>query len=104
MNNGWQVKKLGDVCRLINGRAYSKPELLSDGKYRLLRVGNFFTNNHWYYSDMELEEDKYCDTGDLLYAWSASFGPRIWTGGKVIYHYHSGTQKKSKKIRVQERR
>ena len=24
----------------------------------------------------------------MLYAWSASFGPQIWTGGKVIYHYH----------------
>src|SRR5690606_21603831 len=34
------------------------------------------------------EDDKYCDNGDLLYAWSASFGPRIWKGGKVIYHYH----------------
>lgn len=24
----------------------------------------------------------------MLYAWSASFGPRIWSGPKVIYHYH----------------
>jgi type I restriction enzyme S subunit len=85
---GWQTKKLRDVCELINGRAYSKPELLSEGKYPVLRVGNFFTSNHWYYSDLELEKDKYCDTGDLLYAWSASFGPRMWTGGKVIFHYH----------------
>jgi len=84
----WQTKKLGEVCELVNGRAYSKTELLAVGKYRVLRVGNFFTNDHWYYSDMELEEKKYCDNGDLLYAWSASFGPRIWTGGKVIYHYH----------------
>ena len=30
---------------------------------------------------MESEEDKYCDNGDLLYAWSASFGPQIWDGG-----------------------
>lgn len=37
---------------------------------------------------MELDPTKYCDDGDLLYAWSASFGPRIWLGGKVIYHYH----------------
>jgi type I restriction enzyme, S subunit len=88
MKKGWQKKKLREVCELVNGRAYSKPELLAAGKYRVLRVGNFFTNDHWYYSDMELEEKKYCDTGDLLYAWSASFGPRMWTGGKVIYHYH----------------
>ena len=88
MKKGWQTKKLREVCELVNGRAYSKPELLAAGKYRVLRVGNFFTNDHWYHSDMELEEKKYCDTGDLLYAWSASFGPRMWTGGKVIYHYH----------------
>lgn len=61
---------------------------MDDGPYPVLRVGNFFTNNHWYYSDLELDDDKYCDDGDLLYAWSASFGPRIWGGGKVIYHYH----------------
>ena len=85
---GWGEDKLKSVCRLINGRAYKKPEMLSEGKYPLLRVGNFFTNRSWYYSDLELHEDKYCNNGDLLYAWSASFGPRIWEGGKTIYHYH----------------
>ena len=79
---------LGDVATLINGRAYKKHEMLRQGKYPLLRVGNFFTNQEWYYSDLELDEHKYCDNGDLLYAWSASFGPRIWEGSKTIYHYH----------------
>jgi type I restriction enzyme, S subunit len=88
MKSGWELKKLRDVCELVNGRAYGKTELLTEGKYRVLRVGNFFTNNHWYYSDLELEDKKYCDQGDLLYAWSASFGPRLWIGEKVIYHYH----------------
>jgi len=37
---------------------------------------------------LQLDEDKYCDKGDLIFAWSASFGPFIWTGEKVIYHYH----------------
>lgn len=85
---GWVVKNLGDFATLINGRAYKQEELLDEGKYPVLRVGNFFTNNSWYYSDLELEADKYCEKGDLLYAWSASFGPRIWNGEKVIYHYH----------------
>lgn len=88
MKAGWYKKKLGEVCELVNGRAYRKQELLSEGKYKVLRVGNFFTNEHWYYSDLELEDKKFCDNGDLLYAWSASFGPRIWTGEKVIFHYH----------------
>jgi type I restriction enzyme, S subunit len=88
MKQGWGIKKLGEVCRFINGRAYSQHELLKDGKYPVLRVGNFYTNRDWYYSDLELPEDKYCENGDLLYAWSASFGPKIWEGEKVIYHYH----------------
>lgn len=37
---------------------------------------------------MELEDDKYCINGDLLYSWSMSYAPVIWTGDKVIYHYH----------------
>ena len=85
---GWEVKKLKDVSTLLNGRAYKQNELLDEGKYKVLRVGNFFTNNTYYYSDLELESDKYCDNGDLLFAWSASFGAFIWDGEKVIYHYH----------------
>ena len=95
---GWEEKILKEICRVINGRAYSKDEMLKQGKYRLLRVGNFFTNDSWFYSDLELEEDKYCDNGDLLYAWSASFGPRIWDGEKVIYHYHIWKMVCSEKI------
>lgn len=88
MRKGWETKKMKEICELINGRAYKQQELLNKGKYRVLRVGNFFTNKDWYYSDLELPKDKYCDKGDLLYAWSASFGPRIWNEEKVIYHYH----------------
>ena len=84
----WEVKRLGEVCTFHNGRAYNQKELLSQGKYRVLRVGNFFTNSSWYFSNLELEDVKYADDGDLLYAWSASFGPRFWKGEKVIYHYH----------------
>jgi type I restriction enzyme S subunit len=80
--------KIKDICQVLNGRAYKQAELLQEGKYKVLRVGNFFTSDRWYYSDMELDENKYCDNDDLLYAWSASFGPRLWEGDKTIYHYH----------------
>lgn len=85
---GWDCCQLKYKIQLINGRAYADNEFLENGKYRVLRVGNLFTNGKWYYSDMELEPDKYCENGDLLYAWSASFGPHIWNEEKVIYHYH----------------
>ncbi|GLX12653.1 type I restriction endonuclease EcoAI subunit S [Pseudomonas straminea] len=84
---GWVSTRLCDLVRVLNGRAYSKAELLEAGT-PVLRVGNLFTSNRWYFSNLELDEDKYCDAGDLLFAWSASFGPFIWRGGRVIYHYH----------------
>lgn len=84
----WEEKKLGDVSIFYNGKAYKQSELLNEGKYPVLRVGNLFTNENWYYSDLELDETKYIDNGDLIYAWSASFRPKIWKGSKVIYHYH----------------
>lgn len=85
---GVEWKKLNTVCEVINGRAYKQQELLATGKYRVLRVGNFFSNDSWYFSDLELDDKYYCNEGDLLYAWSASFGPHIWTEEKTIYHYH----------------
>ena len=84
----WSWVPLGKVATLLNGRAYKQTELLAEGPTPVLRVGNFFSNRSWYYSDLDLPDDKYCDKGDLLYAWSASFGPKIWQGPKAIYHYH----------------
>ena len=95
---GVEMKTLGEICEVINGRAYSQPELLSEGKYRVLRVGNFFSNDSWYYSNLELEDKYYCNKGDLLYAWSASFGPHIWEEEKTIYHYHIWKMNCSNKI------
>ena len=100
--NGWEWCRMQDVITFVNGRAYKKEELLPQGKYKVLRVGNFFTNNEWYYSDLELPEDKYCYNGDLLYAWSASFGPQIWNGDKTIFHYHIWNVKFNSKILFRE--
>ena len=84
---GWAWARLSNVVNVLNGRAYKKEELLDAGT-PVLRVGNLFTSNHWYHSNLTLEEDKYCNPGDLLFAWSASFGPFIWQGERSIYHYH----------------
>lgn len=84
----WEQRKLGEVATLINGRAYKQNELLDQGKYRVLRVGNFNTNDRWYWSNLELEDNKYANKGELLYLWATNFGPKIWEEEKVIYHYH----------------
>ena len=100
--NGWEWCRMQDVMEFINGRAYKKEELLSHGKYKVLRVGNFFTNSEWYYSNLELPNDKYCYHGDLLYAWSASFGPQIWDGDKTIFHYHIWNVKYNQEVIFRE--
>ena len=84
----WICSKQKYALSLLNGRAFSDTEFLGEGKYRVLRVGNIFTNPVWYYSNLKLDDSKYCDKGDLLYTWSMSYAPVIWTGEKVIYHYH----------------
>jgi len=83
----WKLHKLGACVRLINGRAYSQHELLDSGT-PVIRIQNLNGGDRWYYSDLNLPEDKYCHRGDLLFAWSASFGPYIWNGEKSIFHYH----------------
>ena len=87
MPSGWVRTSLADLVTILNGRAYKQAELLDSGT-PVLRVGNLFTSNKWYFSELALEDDKYIDDGDLIFAWSASFGPFIWKGGRVIYHYH----------------
>lgn len=83
----WKRYRLGEILTIINGRAYRKHEERDSGT-PVLRIQNLNGGQKWFYSDLELPENKYCDKGDLLFAWSATFGPYIWWGDRVIYHYH----------------
>ncbi len=83
----WPKATLGECATLVNGRAYKQEELLESGT-PVLRIQNLNGGDKWYYSDLSLSQNKYCDKGDLLFAWSASFGPFLWSGPRVIYHYH----------------
>lgn len=100
-NGEWVERKLGEVSTFINGRAYKQHELLYSGEYKVLRVGNFYTNDSWYFSNLELDDKYYAVSGDLLYTWSATFGPHIWYGDKVIYHYHIWKVELSDKLNKQ---
>ena len=84
---GWTTCRLGDALTLINGRAYSRHEMLSAGT-PILRIQNLNGGKNWFYSNLNLPPDKYCNAGDLLFAWSATFGPYWWRGPKAIFHYH----------------
>jgi type I restriction enzyme S subunit len=84
---GWRVGKLGDITRVINGRAYKQTEFREEGT-PIVRIQNLTGEGKTVYSDLSLDKDKYIESGDLIYAWSATFGPYIWRGAKSIYHYH----------------
>ena len=83
----WEVVTLGKVCTLYNGRAYALSEWEDIG-VPVIRLQNLTGSNDYYYSRLNLPEQKYCKRGDLLYMWSATFGPQIWNGEWAIYHYH----------------
>jgi restriction endonuclease S subunit len=84
----WKTCNLSEVCTLINGRAYSLNEWEKEGTpvIRLQNLTNY--GGTFYYSNLVLPDKNYCHKGDLLYMWSASFGPFIWWGDKAIFHYH----------------
>ncbi|CAE6517429.1 conserved hypothetical protein [Nitrosomonas nitrosa] len=85
---GWVVKSLGRVAEFINGRAYSLSEWENYGT-PVIRLQNLTgRGDEFYYSNLKLPEKQYCIAGDLLFMWSATFGPVIWQGEKAIYHYH----------------
>lgn len=85
---GWDIHRQGDVANFSNGRAYKLTEWETEGT-PVIRLQNLTgSGKEYYYSNLELPERQYCYSGDLLYMWSATFGPHIWQGGKAIYHYH----------------
>jgi type I restriction enzyme S subunit len=81
-------RALGSIVEVINGRAYKLTEWESEGT-PVIRLQNLTKQGgNFYYSNLQLPEKQYCEKGDLLFMWSASFGPHIWWGERAIYHYH----------------
>ncbi len=84
----WKKYKHSNVAQFYNGRAYKLSEWEEAGT-PVIRLQNLTgTGKNFYYSNMKLPDHQYVNSGDLLYMWSATFGPHIWQGKKAIYHYH----------------
>lgn len=84
----WRILSFSEVCTFINGRAYGLHEWEKRG-IPVIRLQNLTGRGEdYYYSTLNLPAKQYCDYGDLLFMWSATFGPVIWKGQKAIYHYH----------------
>ena len=91
----WQMERIGNLCELINGRAFKPSDwkIKADGGLPIIRIQNL--NNKFaefnYYNGSVVEKFIVND-GDLLFSWSGSkgtsFGPHIWNGGKAILNQH----------------
>jgi type I restriction enzyme S subunit len=89
---GWVWSKIGEVCTLVNGRAFKPSEWSSKG-LPIIRIQNL--NNpdaEFNYCDFTVEQKYYVDYGQLLFAWSGtpetSFGAHIWRRGKAVLNQH----------------
>lgn len=91
----WPLVPIGDLCDLINGRAF-KPEDWEEadgGGLPIIRIQNL--NNPTaalnYFSG-EVRDRFIVETGDLLFSWSGSrgtsFGAHLWNGPRAILNQH----------------
>ncbi|MBK3868814.1 type I restriction endonuclease subunit S [Pseudomonas stutzeri] len=90
--SGWGRAEIGDLCNLINGRAF-KPQEWSESGLPIIRIQNLNNPaskfNHF---SGEFDAKHHVKNGDLLFAWSGtpgtSFGAHIWHGGDAILNQH----------------
>ena len=84
----WDCVPQSEIVTFHNGRAYKLTEWETEGT-PVIRLQNLTgSGDTYYYSNLNLPANQYVNKGDLLFMWSATFGPHIWLGEKAIYHYH----------------
>ena len=86
---------IGDLCRLINGRAF-KPkdwEPKESGGLPIIRIQNLNNRNaEFNYFTGEVSENNLVNEEELLFSWSGSrgtsFGAHIWYGKNAVLNQH----------------
>ena len=86
---------IGDICDLINGRAF-KPEdwqRSASGGLPIVRIQNLNTpDSEFNYYTGEVSDRHIINERELLFSWSGSrgtsFGAHIWNGGKAVLNQH----------------
>jgi type I restriction enzyme, S subunit len=90
--SGWAATSIGDLCELINGRAF-KPEDWGDKGLPIVRIQNLNRpKSKFNFYAGEVRDRFLIDDQELLFAWSGtpgtSFGAHIWNGGKAVLNQH----------------
>ena len=88
----WPTAPIGDLCQLINGRAFKPTEWESKG-LPIVRIQNLNNaNKPFNYYGGKYSEKHFIDTGEILLSWSGtpgtSFGCFRWQGGPGLLNQH----------------
>lgn len=89
---GWALVAIGDLCELVNGRAF-KPSEWSQAGLPIVRIQNLNSISaafNLYAGDYSPKH--YLQGGELLFAWSGtpgtSFGAHVWKGESALLNQH----------------
>ena len=90
--DGWTLAPIGDICSLLNGRAFKASEWKISG-IPIIRIQNLNSTNAPYnFFQGELESKHLVQPGELLFAWSGtpgtSFGAHVWNGPPAALNQH----------------
>ena len=84
IRRSWSMKAVWTTVLNLSMDVRMPNELLEGTP--VLRIQNLTGGDRWYYSNLKLRQEKILRTdGDLLFAWSASFGPYIWKGPRMHF-------------------
>ena len=92
---GWPLVEIGEVCNLINGRAFKPQDWVGpdSGGLPIVRIQNLnVLNGEFNYYTGDINSRYVINNGQLLFSWSGSrgtsFGAHIWYGTKAILNQH----------------
>ncbi|MFZ5901660.1 MAG: N-6 DNA methylase [Bacillota bacterium] len=91
----WPMVAIGEVCELVNGRAF-KPadwQRAESGGLPIVRIQNLNDRNaEFNYFTGDVSERHMIEPGELLFSWSGSrgtsFGAHIWSGPRAVLNQH----------------
>ena len=91
----WPMVEIGEVCTLLNGRAF-KPsdwEKADSGGLPIVRIQNLNKSDaEFNYFTGEVAPRNVIEPGELLFSWSGSrgtsFGAHVWSGPSAVLNQH----------------
>jgi type I restriction enzyme S subunit len=89
----WDLKTVGSLFKLINGRAFKTSEWADDG-LQIIRIQDLRENDNaeTNYCNFEVKDKYYVYNNDLLFCWAGniktSLGAYIWNKDKAVLNQH----------------